>query len=204
MARARADASFPAESDGSFSRADGTFFQGAGPSFAQGALYVFRGYVESANIIEPAVVGFTDERINAKNVLVFRLGQRPTGYGCRGVPDAQRVGENDGRFNLAELVYLRGSDEFSKRVVDVNGACHFVLKNVSCVRQDCRNARPDVFTFNESDLADLDASHIGDRVVGSGLVDAGMDAKLARSRAMFLRCSLCRQNRRQCNKSEGE
>src|SRR5215472_1078030 len=102
MARACADSSFPAEGDGSFSCADGAFFDWAAASFAQGALDVFCIDMEATNVIEPAVVGFAYERIDAKYVFVFRFGQRPTGDRSGGVPNAQRARENDRRFNLAE------------------------------------------------------------------------------------------------------
>src|SRR5690242_968770 len=186
MTRACADSAFPSESDGALAGAYGPFFHGTTAGLAKRALHIFGANVESANVIEPAVVGFADDGIDATHFLVARLSQGPTRYCGRRVPDAERVGEYDGSFDLTQLHYLRGADEFAKRVIDINGAGNFVLKKISRVRQDCGNASANIFAFDDGDLAHLDAGDVSDGVVGAGVVDTWMDAELARTRAVLV------------------
>ena len=150
--------------------------------------------MEPADVVKPAIVGFTDDRIDAAHVMVIRLSQGPTGHGCRSVPDAQSIAKDNGRFNLTKLCDLRGTDEFAKRVVDGNCARHFVLKNISGMRQYGRDSCSNVVGFDDGDLADVDAGHVRDSVVGPRIVDAGMDPQFARSRAVILRGSLRREH----------
>src|SRR5438046_3244255 len=75
MARTCSDAAFPAERDGSFAGANGSFFNGAASGFAQSERDVLGFDVEPADVVKPAIVGFTDERIEAAQVMVDRLCQ---------------------------------------------------------------------------------------------------------------------------------
>ena len=67
------------------------------------------------------------------------------------------------------------------------------------MRQYGRNPGSNVFALDDGQLAHLDAGDVRDGVVGSGLVDTGVDAKVARSRAMFLSGSQRRPNQ-ECEK----
>src|SRR5437764_6446075 len=184
MARTCADAAFPAKGNRSLARAHGTFLDRAAASFVQSALDVLGSDVESADVVEPAIVGFTDDGINAEDVFVSGLRQGPANQSGRGLPDAQSIGEHDRCFDLSELDDLCGADELAKRVEDKNCTRAFVLKNIPRVRQNGRDSRSDVFAFDDSDLTHLDAGDVGDGVVRAGIVDTWMNTQFARSRPM--------------------
>lgn len=175
----RADSPFPAEGHGPRASADRAFFDRAVLGFAESAGNVVGLHVETTNVVEPAIVSFADERVGAGNVFIAGLRDCPVSDGRGSVKDAKGVGEDDGRFDLAEFVDLRGADEFAESVVDEDGAGDFVLKEIAGVRKDGSDAGADVVAFGESDLADKDARDIGDGVFGAGVVRAEGETEVA-------------------------
>jgi len=128
--------------------------------------------VETANVVEPAVIGFADERVGAGNIFVSVFGDRPMGDSGCGVKNAEGVGQDDRSFDLAEFVDLSGADEFAEGVVGEDGAGDFVLKKIAGMRTNGGDAGADVVAFDDGHLADEDAGNVGDGVFGPGIVEA--------------------------------
>ena len=157
-------------------KARGSFLDRAVAGLAQGVLDVLGFDVEPADVVEPPVVGLTDHGIDAPDVLVAWLRQGPSRHGSGGVPHAERVGQHDGRFDLAELVYLRGADQLAEGVVDVDRPRDFVLKEISTVRENGGNPGANVRAVDDAYLANQHSGNIGDGVLGPRIVEAGMDS----------------------------
>src|SRR6185295_763394 len=116
-------------------------------------------------------------------LLVARLRDRVTRHRVDGGPDAQRVGEDDRRFDRAEFSDLRRSRQLAKCVADEHRTGDLVLKDVAAVRNDRRDAGADQLTLDNRGVADAHAFDVGDRVERSGREYAGATP---RSRALGL------------------
>ena len=147
VARAGANSSFPAEGDGASAGADRALFDRTIRGFAQRAGNILGFYVKTANIIEPAVVGFSDESVGARDIFVAGFSDSPMSDCGGSIKDTERVGQDNGSFDLTEFVDLRGADEFAESIVDEDGAGDFVLKEIAGVGEDGGNARADVVAF---------------------------------------------------------
>lgn len=136
----------------------------------------------AANVVQPAVVGFPHHRIDGANLLI--AGQREFPIHQRGgrIPDAQRVGKNDGRLDLAELVHLRRSDKLPEGVLDIDGCGDLVLKHVSRMRKNHGDAGADIVAVNDAYLADFNPVHVGNRVERARWIRAGMNAEVGGAR----------------------
>jgi hypothetical protein len=109
-------------------------------------------HVPASDVVQPAVVRLADDRIDRFDAFVLREAEDvvENGIGCRGY--AQRVGEDDGRFEVAQFLDLCRAHELPETVGDVNGGRDFFLKDVAVVRQDGRDARSDILAFDESQV----------------------------------------------------
>lgn len=58
------------------------------------------------DVIKPAVVGLADHGIDGAHVLIPGQREHPIHQGHGRVPDAQSVGEQNGRLELTKLVHL--------------------------------------------------------------------------------------------------
>ena len=74
------------------------------------------GHVQAADVVEPAVVRFADERVDRTDLLVARLGDRVADDSVNRDADAERVREDDRRFDGAELRDLRRARQLAKRI----------------------------------------------------------------------------------------
>jgi hypothetical protein len=68
---------------------------------------VHRLDVQTANVVQTAVVGLADERIDRPNGLVASLLQRPAYRAFNRCPHAESVRQDNRSFDRAELVDLR-------------------------------------------------------------------------------------------------
>ena len=206
MARTRADSAFPSKGSSALARSDRAFLDGSGACFLQGALDVFWLDVKSADIVQPSIIRFADNRIHACNIFIARQTECPIGQGCGCLPNAQGICQHNGCLYLPEFVDLRGADEFTESVVNENRACNFVLKDIFPTRQDCRDASANVFTLRDCDLANQHACYVRDGVLRSGIIDAGPDSQFACSRPVFgeVRCILCPCRRGPERRAENE
>ena len=122
------------------------------------------GDVKAADVVEAAVVRFADDGIDRPHALVAGLRECVTHEGVHRHAHAQGVGQNNRRFDRAELGHLRGSRQLAERVADEHGAGDLVLKYVAAVGNDSGDARAYVVAFDERCVSDTDAVHVGDRV----------------------------------------
>ncbi len=126
--------------------------------------HVVGPHVQPANVVEAAVVGFADERVDGSHVGVAVLLQRPLHQPFDRGADAQRVGQRDRRFDRAELVDLRRARELAEGVADEHRAGHLLLKHVAGVRHDDGHAGANGVAGDERRVADAHAGDIGDGV----------------------------------------
>jgi hypothetical protein len=59
-----------------------------------------------ANVIQVAIIGFTDHGIDGHHLLISRLRERPVENGLHARRHRQRVRQYDGSLDLAELRHL--------------------------------------------------------------------------------------------------
>ena len=95
----------------------------------------------------------------------------------------QRIGEDDGCFELAEFLDLGRAGKLAEAVIDGEGGGHLVLKQVAAVRQDRGCAGADRLAFDDGRMADGHAFDIGDGVERAGFEMAGPETDIAQSRA---------------------
>ena len=163
-ARGRADAALVIEARRSRAGADRPFGDRPSGSGPDGLEDVGLRDVPAADVVEPAVVRLAHDGIDRSDLLVSREAERPVDDGVRRRRDAQGVGQDDRRFERAELLDLGHAGELAVAVADRDPGRDLVLEEVADVRQNGRHARPDVLPFDERDLADLDPGDVGDGV----------------------------------------
>lgn len=85
-------------------------------SLADGRYYMFALHVAAADVVQIAIIGFANNRIDGEDVLIAGLSKRVFDGAGDAFGDAQRVGENDGRFQVAQLFHLRAAGEFAEGI----------------------------------------------------------------------------------------
>ena len=138
--------------------------------------------VEATDVVQAAVVGLADERVHGPDVLVAGLGERPADDRVDGDADPERVGQNDRRFDGAELLHLRRSGELAEGVADKDRAGHLLTKEIPGVRKDRGHACPHGVSRHQSRVSDAHASDIRDGVERPRAAGAGLDAEVTRAR----------------------
>ena len=138
--------------------------------------------VQAADVVEAAVVGLADERVDRAHLLVARLRERVAHDRIHRRADAERVGQDDRRLDRAELVDLRRAGELAERVADEHRPGHLVLKDVAAVRHDRGDAGAHAVALDDGRVPDAHARHVGDRVQRARLVHTRRDAQVARPR----------------------
>jgi hypothetical protein len=86
--------------------------------------------VQAADVVEPAVVRLANERVDRTDLLVARLGDRVADDGVNRHADAERIRQDDRRFDRAELRDLRRARQLAKRIADEHRAGDLVLKQL--------------------------------------------------------------------------
>jgi hypothetical protein len=141
--------------------------------------------VEAADVVQPAVVGLPDQRVDRSHLFVPGLRERIGDDAFDAGADAEGVGEDDRRLDLPELEDLSRSRQLAERVADEHRAGHLVLKEVPAVRQDGRHSGADVVALDDRGVTDLHAGDVGDRVERTRREHAGRKAEVARSRFLL-------------------
>ena len=103
------------------------------------------------------------------------------------MPTLERVGQDDRRFDRAQLVDLRRAGQLAEGVADEDRAGHLVLKHVAAVRQDRGHPGPDAIAFDDRRVSDAHAVDVGDRIARAARVDADDDAEVSRARPRLCR-----------------
>ena len=141
--------------------------------------------MKSSDVVQAAVIRLADDGVDGSDLFVAGLRQCVRDDTFDAGADTQRVGQHDRRFDLTELEHLCGSGQLAERVADEHRAGHLLLEQVAAVRQDCRDAGPDVVAFDDRRVPDLHAFDIGDRVERSRWKDARGEADFARARPLL-------------------
>ena len=176
VARGGADAAFPAEGDRAGACADGAFFCRAALGVFYGGEDVVGGDVAAADVAEVSVIGFADYRVDGQHIFVTGKGEHVGDQGVSYARDAGGGSQQDGRFDVAEFLYLRGAREFSETVADEYGAGDFFAIEITGVREDGGHAGADVVSTDYGGVSDLDAGDVGDGVERAGREDADLES----------------------------
>ena len=142
-------------------------------------------HVHAADVVERAVVGLADERVDRADVLVAGPRERPSDDGVERRADGERVREDDRRFDRAELFDLRRSRQLAERVAHEDRARHLFPKQIAAVRQDGRHPGAHGFGADDGRVADGNPRDIGDGIERPGESRPGA---MPRSRARGRSC----------------
>src|SRR6185369_13747868 len=89
-----------------------------------------------------------------------------------------RGSEQDRRFDVAHLFYLRGASQFAEAVAHEDSCGNLLAVKISGVGQDRGDAGADVVAPKDGGLADLYAGDISDGVKRTGRQHADFQAQL--------------------------
>lgn len=135
-----------------------------------------------ADIVDAAVVGFAHDAVDAPDVLVVGKGEGVVDDAVQAGGDVEGVGEDNRRFNVAEFLDLRIAGHLAEGIAQENARGHLFFEDVAAVGQDRGHARVcALFVVVHVDLADENARHVRDGVVGAGLQHADFNAVVARA-----------------------
>ena len=133
----------------------------------------------AADVIELAVVGFADDGIDAADVFIALLVERIGDDPFDALGHGKGVGQHDRRLDGTQFADLRHAGEFAETVAHIHGGGALAAEEIAFVRHDGRDAGTDVVAFDDRDLADFHAGHVGNGVIGSGLEDSRGDAEIS-------------------------
>jgi hypothetical protein len=125
------------------------------------------------DVVQPAVIGFTHHRIDRCHGFISRNRQYPVDDGVGRPGYAQGIGQDDGRFNLAQFPDLGAAHQFAIPVSNGDAGGHFVLVDVVRMRHNGRGSGADVFVFDHGHMPHPDGVNIGDGVERSRRQNAG-------------------------------
>ena len=135
---------------------------------------VIRQHVPAGHVVEPGIVALADQR--DEDVMFAadpgELVDHPLHGGVADLPDAERVGEEDGRLHQAPFDELRHAAHFARAVQHEPAADEPLLEDVLLVGEDGGDARPHrplpapqrACAADDGGMADQDAFHVGDGV----------------------------------------
>src|SRR5687768_8124051 len=175
----RADPAFESEAHRPRPGADAPFLDRAGPRITDGCLNMGSIDVPPADVVQPAVVRLTDERVHRSYRFVALGVQRVVDERLDGRRDGERVRKDDRRLNRPQLVDLRRAGEFAESVADVNRARDLPLKQITLGRDDGGDTGADQVAFAQRRVAYLHASDVRNRVMAPRLHDADAQANVA-------------------------
>jgi hypothetical protein len=178
-ARGGSDSSLPTQSRRARAGADASFGHRSFLRRFNGRDDVFGGHPSRADVVQAAIVGLPDNRVDRTHAFIARLRQRPSGHRVHGDANGERVRQNDRRLDVAELANLKEPGRLAEPVADVHGSRDFLLEEVAAMRKNGRHAGSDRVPFDESLVADANARDVGDRIPLSRREDARRDAEIA-------------------------
>src|SRR6185503_5062300 len=179
--RRRADPALPTECHRPRTSADASF--GYCPTLRRGErfAYVLRRDRPRANGVQGAVVRLGHKGIDRSHVLHARLLEHPAHQGIGGAPDTERAREENGRLQLTELRELRGAEELSEAVSDMQRRGDAVEKEIALVRQDRGDAGANGVALVHGRVPYPHARNVGDGVVRPWCEDTRLHAEIARA-----------------------
>jgi len=138
------------------------------------------------DVIQVAIVGLTNNRVDRTNVLISRLAQGPIHYRLHRRTHAQRIGQHDRRLEVAQLLHLQEARRLAESVGGKDRRRHLPLKNIAAVGHDRGDTGADPLALDQGAMAHPDALDIGDRVERSRMEDPGLDAEITHPWAIDL------------------
>jgi hypothetical protein len=167
-ARGRADATLPAEGHRSRAGADCPLFDRSAAGALDRLDHVRRPDRQGPDVVQAPVVGLADEGVDRSHRLVARSGQCVGNHTLDRGADSQRVRQDDGRLDGAELAHLRRPGELAEGVADEHAARHLVEEQIAAMGHDGRDSGADRVALDQGDVADAHAGDVGDGVERPG------------------------------------
>ena len=133
--------------------------------------------VAPPDVVEVAIVGFTHQGIHGLGFFVAGLVQSVFDEGIHGSGYVQGIGEGNGGFEVAQLLYLRATRQLAKPIGNKDGGGDFVLEKVVSVWYNYGDSGAGVLTFTQGVVADLDIADVSNGVVVAGGEYADVEAK---------------------------
>ena len=177
-ARGSTDTAFPTEADRARTGADTAFFHRTALGAEDGFHHIVGLDMAAADVVEPAVVGFTDNGVDTAHIFIARLIERVVQDAFDALGYRQGICQYDRGFDVAKFLDLRHAGELAETISGKNGGRTFLAEDIAVVRHDGRDAGADVVAFNDRNLADLDARDVGDGIVGSRFENPRLDAEI--------------------------
>jgi hypothetical protein len=179
-AQGGADPALPAEGDRAGAGADRAFIYSAFGSIFYGLHRVFRRQDTRADIIEASVIGLADHGVERADRFMPRLSQRPVENPVESARHGHRVGQHDGRLDLAEFADLTDPGQLAIAVGDGDGGGDAIGVDIAAMRQDGGDAGTDGSVLvDPGDMAHAHPVDIGDGVAFAGRKHARRDPDLA-------------------------
>jgi hypothetical protein len=126
--------------------------------------HVVGGDGTAADVVEIAVVGFTDHRVHGEHLLVPRQRQHVADEGVGHARHAQGGSQQDRGLDLAQLLHLGHTGQLAEAVTHEDGAGHLLEEEIAGVRQDGGHAGAHGVAADDGRLADLDTGDVGDGI----------------------------------------
>jgi hypothetical protein len=149
--------------------------------------------VPATNIVEVAVVGFSDQRIHRAHRLIAGEAQQVIDQRVGHPRHVQGGSQRDGGFDLAQFLHLGGSSQLPESVAHINRAGNFIPKQVPAVWQHHGDSSADGIPLDERGMAHAHALDIGNGIQRTRRERPHDQSDVACPRA---RCRLLRPQRR--------
>ena len=187
LAGRRADAALEAEGLRAGACAHDAFFNGTGLGRLDGLQDVLGGEEAGADVVDAAVVRFTDHAVDAAAVAVFLEGERIVDDAVKACGHVEGIDEDDRRLDVAEFLHLRIARHLAEAVREEDARRNLFLEEVAAVRKNRGHARMSaLLVVMHVHLTDEHAFNVSDGVVLARLQDAELDAVFARTQRVFL------------------
>src|SRR5947207_3570471 len=134
----RPDPAFPSERDGSPPRTDRPLGDRTFRRTPNRTQHVGFRDGPRTDVVQEAVIRFTDDGIGRAHVFVTREREEPGEHRVRGAWDAERAGEHNRRLQLAELIHLGRAGDLSESVADYDRRRNLFPKWIAADRKSTR------------------------------------------------------------------
>ena len=164
-ARRGADAALEPEADGARSCSHAALLHRTAVRPVDGVDDHLGRDVHAADVVQAPVVGLTHDGVDRAHTLVARLHKRVASDTLDARRHAQRVGQDDGRLDIAEFTHLRHTRQFAETIAHIDGRRHLLAEDVALVRHDGGHARAHAVALDEGHVAHRHPRHVGNGVI---------------------------------------
>ena len=119
----------------------------------------------ATDVVQRAVVGLTNHRVDGGDRVVVGLRQRPLHCPVKSGRHTERVRQDHRRFDIAQFHHLGRPGELPEAVGHVDRAGDLVLEQVAGMRQNGGHPGTHVVAVKQRHLANANPFDIGDAVV---------------------------------------